>query len=382
MLPGATGGLPGVADRLPGVTGRLPSVTGPPGAGDRRRPALDRRTLVTGAPPTSGQRLSRLLAAAATGEEAGGSVAAEGAGLAPVRGPAPPDVPGSLGSTSSLDPATPAPSSRGVTATTVGAPGVEGAGAGLTGGGVFRSGDPGVTGSGADSVVTGSGADSVVTGSGADSGGAGAADSEVAGSTTLARLAAAAFDPGRPGLRALAAVAAVVVAGAAALAWWSRPRVEPVPPSPVVTVAPVATPSTPAEIVVAVTGLVHRPGLVRLAPGARVADAVDAAGGALPEADLSQLNLARRLADGELVAVGVPPPPGEGSGPAGESAKVNLNTATQADLETLPGIGPALAQRILAWREANGGFSSVEQLREVSGIGEVRFAELRELVTV
>src|SRR5690606_41722575 len=114
----------------------------------------------------------------------------------------------------------------------------------------------------------------------------------------------------------------------------------------------------------------------------RVADAVDAAGGALPEADLSQLNLARRLADGELVAVGVPPPPDEVGGRAGAPAKVNLNTATQTDLETLPGIGPALAQRILAWREVNGGFSSVDQLREISGIGEVRFAELRELVTV
>jgi len=306
----------------------------------------------------------RILDVTAAGEAAGGPVAADAVGSAPVGGSTRVDVPGSSGSASSRDPGTPAPDPPGTTLTALGAAGFGVSGTGVAATGADRSAvtSPGVAGFGVSDLD--------------------AARSGAAGSTVLARLAGAAFDPGRPGVRALAAVAAVVVAGAAALAWWSRPRVEPVPPSPVVTVAPAATPSAPAEIVVAVTGLVHRPGLVRLAPGARVADAVDAAGGALPEADLSQLNLARRLADGELVAVGVPPPPDEVGGRAGAPAKVNLNTATQTDLETLPGIGPALAQRILAWREVNGGFSSVDQLREISGIGEVRFAELRELVTV
>ncbi|MEU7815789.1 ComEA family DNA-binding protein [Pseudonocardia sp. NPDC049154] len=143
-----------------------------------------------------------------------------------------------------------------------------------------------------------------------------------------------------------------------------------------------------------VSGKVRRPGLVRVPDGSRVADVLEAAGGAVPGTDLTSLNLARRVADGEQVAVGVPAAPdagGTGGGPAptgGDAAgaapagKIDLNRATVDQLDGLPGVGPVTAQRILDWRTRNGRFARVDQLREVEGIGERRFAQLRELVTV
>lgn len=144
------------------------------------------------------------------------------------------------------------------------------------------------------------------------------------------------------------------------------------------------------ELLVHVAGAVLRPGLVRLSTGDRVADAIAAAGGGLPDADLDRLNLAALVADGERVAVarvGQPAPIAPGSSsPSSASGTldgpININTATQADLETLPGIGPTLAAAIIATRERLGGFDQVEQLREVRGIGDLRFADLRELVVV
>ncbi|MEU4680653.1 ComEA family DNA-binding protein [Micromonospora sp. NPDC023737] len=207
-----------------------------------------------------------------------------------------------------------------------------------------------------------------------------------------------AFDPGRRGVRALAAVAVLVVVAAGFWAWRSRPQAEPVPPVAGATVPvtdgvvePVASPS--AELVVAVAGKVRRPGLVRLPVGARLADAVQAAGGALPGVDVALLNPARKVADGELIVVGVTPPPAAagqpvaGGAPAAGAAPVagapvNLNTATLADLDALPGVGPVLAQRILAHREQHGGFKSVGELRQVDGIGDARYEQLKELVTV
>ena len=218
------------------------------------------------------------------------------------------------------------------------------------------------------------------------------------GSAPRSRLGA--FDPGRRGVKALAVVAIVVVLIAGMLAWRSRPRVDPVtPPSldPAAAdaslpddeqgAAPAAKPSAPAAVVVAVGGKVRRPGLVELPAGARVADALQAAGGAKPGVDVAPLNLARKVTDGELIMVGVKAPPG--AAPPGPVAPgrpagglVNLNTATLADLDTLPGVGPVLAQRILDARDAQGGFKAVGDLRKVSGIGTSRFEQLKDLVTL
>jgi competence protein ComEA len=158
------------------------------------------------------------------------------------------------------------------------------------------------------------------------------------------------------------------------------------------TMGPGATKAASGRIVVHVAGAVTRPGVVELAAGARVIDAIEAVGGALPDGDLDRLNLAAKLADGQRVYVGRPgvADPGAavsggadgGSGTATPGAKLDLNTATQAQLEELPGVGPAFAQAILTERQRRGGFTSVNDLRSVRGIGDKRFADLAPLVTV
>lgn len=139
-------------------------------------------------------------------------------------------------------------------------------------------------------------------------------------------------------------------------------------------------------IVVSVVGRVVSPGLVTLPDGSRVADAVRAAGGAIPGADLSGLNIARRIADGEQIYVGVPAPPeapaAGGTPHAAGGGKIDLNLASVAQLDTLPGVGQITAQRIVDWRTKHGSFTRVEQLREIDGIGPARYAELKELVVV
>jgi competence protein ComEA len=158
-------------------------------------------------------------------------------------------------------------------------------------------------------------------------------------------------------------------------------------PAPGGTATPAAR-SAPA-IFVHILGAVTRPGLYELREGARAVDAVAAAGGFTPDADRTQLNLARFVTDGEQIAVpvvGAAPPPDAGGGAAGGGAvvpgKVNINTADAATLETLPRVGPAMAERIIEWRETNGRFAAVEDLMSVSGVGEKTFESLRELVTV
>ena len=138
----------------------------------------------------------------------------------------------------------------------------------------------------------------------------------------------------------------------------------------------------PATVTVHVVGRVRRPGLIEVPCGARVADAVMAAGGVRGDRDPG-VNLARLLADGERVEVGLgrAPAPGPTSGGSAPTP-VSLNSADAEVLATLPGIGPVLAERIVAYREAHGGFGSVEELQDVSGIGPARLADLADRLTL
>ncbi|WP_432061285.1 helix-hairpin-helix domain-containing protein [Streptomyces sp. S1] len=212
-------------------------------------------------------------------------------------------------------------------------------------------------------------------------------------------LAAGYFWTGRPEpVRApelvRAAPATAVPAGRGGPEQEARQETGP-PPAPPVPLAPPVSPApSGAEVVVDVGGKVRRPGVLTLPAGSRVADALRAAGGVRSGADLTGINRARVLADGEQVLVDVPGAPAGGSGPgpgsgggAGGAAgggapgtPVSLNTATVEQLDTLPGVGPVLAQHIIDHRTEHGGFRSVGELREVSGIGERRFADLEPLV--
>lgn len=222
------------------------------------------------------------------------------------------------------------------------------------------------------------------------------------------RWRAARINPGRKGAMTLAAIGAVAVLIAGGVVLRDRPAAHPVPPLAAVQAAahPLPSASAPpvsgaappeAELVVSVVGLVHVNGLVMLPPGARIADAIAAAGGALEGADLLSLNMAQRLSDGDQILVGVAAPGGgppvlgsaavdstgrSGSPPAGGGGKVNLNKATEQELDALPGVGPVTAKAIVGWRAANGSFTDVEQLGEVDGIGPGRLAKLRDLVVV
>ncbi|MFF1914969.1 helix-hairpin-helix domain-containing protein [Streptomyces sp. NPDC058239] len=211
--------------------------------------------------------------------------------------------------------------------------------------------------------------------------------------------------------RTLAALAVVLIAAAvfAAVHFWSaRPHSVRAPDpvneavhartsGPVADGAGVPEPSPgppPAagpggHIVVDVSGKVRRPGIHQLPSGARVADALRAAGGARPGVDLTGINRARLLMDGEQIVVGAPPGPpvagsAGGAAPGGSGSPttgpVSLNRATVEQLDTLPGVGPVLAQHIVDYRTQHGGFRSVDELREVNGIGDRRFADLQPLV--
>ncbi len=238
-----------------------------------------------------------------------------------------------------------------------------------------------------------------------------------------ASFVGARWQPGRPAVVGVVVVAVLAVLLAGVRVAWARSAAEPavVAPgggaragptgvsagaapvgldgtaAPSVSVSPSASPSVvasgaPAEVVVHVVGRVRRPGVLRLPLGSRVSDAVAAAGGATRRADVGAVNLARLLVDGEQVRVpapGEPPTPTAGVGGAGPgagsaaaaTAPVSLNSADLGALDTLPGVGPVLAQRIVDWRTTHGRFTSVDELTEVSGIGEKLVEQLRPLVT-
>jgi competence protein ComEA len=157
-----------------------------------------------------------------------------------------------------------------------------------------------------------------------------------------------------------------------------------------------AGPSAPAEVMVYVCGAVRRPGVVRLPAGARVADALDLAGGPTARAELSAVNLAAKVGDGQQVVVperapqgasapaAAPAVAGAPAAAAGASggALVNINTASLGELETLSGVGPSTAQKIIDYRTANGGFTSVEQIMDVPGIGDAKFAAMKDSITI
>lgn len=190
----------------------------------------------------------------------------------------------------------------------------------------------------------------------------------------------AAIPEARRGLRvrmtwrqAAAGVLLVALLGAAA---WFITRPESAPGITVPLAGTSGTASPIAVVVVDVSGAVQAPGLVELAAGARVADAIDAAGGASADAVLDDLNLARRVADGEQILV-----PHQGDEEASGGGLINLNQADAGELDVLPGIGPVLAERIVADREANGPFASLDDLGRVAGVGDAIVGALEGVAT-
>jgi len=184
-------------------------------------------------------------------------------------------------------------------------------------------------------------------------------------------------------IRPILKIVIAVVLLTAGLVWLNRPTPVSVPEvaSPGIPISTNSNSPVPVQgidqIVVDVKGDVLTPGLVTLPAGARVADAIAAAGGIGPNANVTSLNLAERLSDGQMVIIG-----NSQSQPASSDPRINLNLATESELDSLPGVGPVMAGRIIAWRETNHKFHSIEELQEVPGIGPKVFANLKSLVRI
>jgi competence protein ComEA len=187
----------------------------------------------------------------------------------------------------------------------------------------------------------------------------------------------------------LCSVVALIVGGVIGRFTWSQPS------APIVVSTPAPTPTpfpthTPAPIRIHVSGAVRQPDVYELPSGSIVKDAIGAAGGPTDDADLDCINLAVELRDQQQVHVprrgeGSTPPPVSGDAlESGETsgAPIDINTATAAELETLPGIGPSTAQKIVEYREANGPFATIEDIKNVPGIGEGKFEGIKDLITV
>jgi competence protein ComEA len=165
------------------------------------------------------------------------------------------------------------------------------------------------------------------------------------------------------------------------------PAAETLPVEPISVETATDESAKPSQVVVHVVGAVRRPGLYRLDEGSRVADAVSLAGGATRKADLAGVNLAAQVVDGTQIVVpragqaAAAPASSAGSATSATPGPIHLNTATADELDTLPGVGPVTAERILEYREQNGPFRSVDELDAVTGIGPKRLEQLRELVT-
>ena len=184
-------------------------------------------------------------------------------------------------------------------------------------------------------------------------------------------------------IRPIFKIAATAVLITAGLVWLNRPTSVALPES-VIPGIPIASNSQAAvspqgfdQIVVDVKGDVLVPGLVTLPAGSRVADAIAAAGGVVPSANVTSLNLAERLSDGQMIFIG-----NAQSMEMSSDSRININLASETELDSLPGVGPVMAGRIIAWRESNQRFHSIEELQEVPGIGPKVFANLKPLVRI
>lgn len=175
------------------------------------------------------------------------------------------------------------------------------------------------------------------------------------------------------------AIAAIAISGLLLLSAQARPSADVIP---MTSQSAITTTEMAAKLVIDVQGEVLKPGLYELPLGARVGDAIKAAGGVRKGASSASVNLARFLEDGEQLYVAAEAEEFSPQGSSGVGGKLNLNRATESELDGLPGVGPVLAKRIIDYRSANGNFTDIDELRKVSGIGPAKFGELQGFVTV